>query len=43
MVCYVGVQDNPFFAVTDKDGLFKIPDVPAGKYTLTAYRLKTHS
>jgi plastocyanin len=42
MFCYVGVQDNPFFAVTDKDGHFNIPNVPAGTYTLTAYHLKTH-
>lgn len=42
MFCYVGVQDHPFFAVTDKDGQFKIPNVPPGKYTLTAYHLKTH-
>lgn len=42
MFCYVGVQDHPFFAVTDKDGNFKISNVPPGKYTLTAYHLKTH-
>jgi len=40
MFCYVGVQDNPYFAVTDKDGQFKIPNLPAGDYTLTAYHLK---
>ena len=43
MFCYVGVQDHPFFAVTDKDGQFKIPDLPAGDYTLTAYHLKATS
>lgn len=42
MFSYVGVQDNPYFAVTDKDGNFKIPGVPAGTYTLTAYHLKAH-
>jgi hypothetical protein len=42
MFAYVGVQDNPFFAITDKDGNFKIANVPAGKYTLTAYHLKAH-
>lgn len=42
MFCYVGVLDHPFFAVTDKDGNFKIADVPPGSYTLTAYHLKTH-
>ena len=40
MFCYVGVVDNPYFAVTDKDGQFKIPNLPAGDYTLTAYHLK---
>jgi hypothetical protein len=42
MFCYVGVCDHPFFAVTDKDGNFKIANVPPGDYTLTAYHLKTH-
>jgi hypothetical protein len=42
MFAYVGVQDNPYFAITDKDGNFKIADVPPGTYTLTAYHLKTH-
>ena len=34
MFAYVGVLDHPYFAVTDKDGSFKISGVPAGKYTL---------
>ena len=42
MMCYVGVQDNPFFAVTDKDGHYAIPKVPPGNYTLTAHHPKTH-
>jgi len=40
MYCYVAVQDNPFFAVTDKDGQFTIKDLPPGTYTLNAYHLK---
>jgi plastocyanin len=40
MFCYVAVQDNPYFAVTDKDGQFTIKDLPAGTYTLNAYHLK---
>jgi hypothetical protein len=36
------VLNHPFFAVTDKDGNFKIANVPAGTYTLTAYHLKAH-
>jgi hypothetical protein len=42
MFAYVGICENPFFAVTDKDGNFTIKDVPPGNYTLTAYHLKTH-
>jgi hypothetical protein len=42
MFAYVGVMDHPFFAVTDGDGNFKIPNVPAGEHTLTAYHLKAH-
>jgi plastocyanin len=40
MFCYVGVSDNPYFAVTDQDGNFKISNLPPGNYTLTAYHLK---
>ena len=42
MFAYVGVVDHPFFAVTDKDGSFKISNLPAGKYTIEAYHLKAH-
>ena len=42
MFAYVGVVDHPFFAVTDKDGSFKIFNLPAGKYTIEAYHLKAH-
>jgi hypothetical protein len=42
MFAYAGVAANPFYAVTDADGNFKIPNVPAGSYTLTAYHLKAH-
>ncbi|MGD1083178.1 MAG: carboxypeptidase regulatory-like domain-containing protein [Verrucomicrobiota bacterium] len=42
MFAYVGVVDNPFFAVTDADGNFKIPNLPPGDYTLTAYHVKAH-
>lgn len=36
MFAYVGVVDNPFYAVTGADGSFSIKDLPAGKYTLEA-------
>jgi plastocyanin len=34
MNCVVLVLENPFFAYAGPDGHFKIPDVPAGNYTL---------
>jgi plastocyanin len=43
MLAYVGVVDNPFFAVTDADGNFKIPNLPPGDYTLTAFHVKAHA
>ncbi len=42
MFAYVAVLDNPYFAITDKDGNFKISNVPPGKYTIVAYHVKTH-
>jgi len=43
MFAYVGVFDHPFFAVTDKEGNFKISGLPNGKYTLAAYHRRTHT
>ncbi|MCP5525325.1 MAG: hypothetical protein H7A47_00780 [Verrucomicrobiales bacterium] len=41
MFAYVGVLDHPFFAVTDKDGKFKLPaELPPGEYTLVALHRK---
>jgi hypothetical protein len=38
---YASVMTNPFFAITDKDGLFQFPSgLPAGKYTIAANHLK---
>jgi len=34
MFAWVTVVDNPYFAVSDKDGKFTIKNVPPGKYTL---------
>jgi plastocyanin len=42
MFAYVGVVSNPYYAITDDGGNFKIRDLPPGEYTLTAYHLKTH-
>lgn len=40
MFAYVGVVDHPYFAVTDKDGNFKISGLPAGEYTIEAMHRK---
>lgn len=34
---YVDVLENPYFAVTDKDGSYKIADVPPGTYTVKVW------
>jgi plastocyanin len=36
MSAYVGIVDNPFYAVSDESGSFNISKLPAGKYTLEA-------
>jgi hypothetical protein len=40
MFAYVGVVDNPYFAVSDEEGNYKISGLPAGDYTIEAYHLK---
>ena len=37
MVSHIIVLDNPFFALTDRDGFFVISGVPDGEYTLRAW------
>ncbi|MGB0153891.1 MAG: PQQ-binding-like beta-propeller repeat protein [Verrucomicrobiales bacterium] len=37
MTAHLWVMDHPFFAVTDSDGKFVIPDLPPGDYTLAAW------
>jgi plastocyanin len=37
MRAYVGVLDHPYFAVTDEEGRFVIPALPAGTYTIEAW------
>lgn len=37
MHAYVAVQDHPFFAVTNSDGVFEIKGLPQGTYTLEAW------
>ena len=40
MFAYATVVDQPYFAVTDAEGKFKIANVPAGKYTVEAAHRK---
>jgi plastocyanin len=37
MSAYVYVTDSPFYAITDKQGKFRINDVPPGEYTLRVW------
>ena len=34
---YIGVLEHPFFAVTDANGRFSIPALPAGTYTIEVW------
>jgi Carboxypeptidase regulatory-like domain len=38
MKAYIGVFDNPYFAVTGKDGAFTLKNVPPGTYTVEAWQ-----
>lgn len=40
MFAWVSVFDHPYFAVSGKDGTFKISNVPPGKYTVQAAHRK---
>lgn len=40
MEAFVVVLTNPYFAVTDKDGSFKITDIPDGHYVLKVFGKK---
>lgn len=37
MLAYLGVVDNPFYAVTGADGVFTLKDLPPGRYTLAVW------
>src|SRR5712691_12203964 len=38
MLGWVYVADNPYYAITAKDGTFTIKDVPPGSYTLVTWQ-----
>jgi plastocyanin len=38
MRAYIGVMRTPFFSVSGENGAFEIKNVPAGKYTVIAWR-----
>jgi plastocyanin len=40
MIAYTVVLENSAFAMTDRDGNFRINDLPAGTYTINAWRPK---
>lgn len=40
MFSYVGLVNHPYYAVTGKDGTFKLAGLPDGKYTIEAYHRK---
>jgi plastocyanin len=40
MNAYVGVMDNPYYAVTGEDGKFELKSLPPGTYTIEAWHEK---
>ncbi len=40
MAGFIGVQDNPYFAVTGDDGAFTLPNLPPGEYEIEAWHEK---
>ena len=38
MHAFIGVVDNPYFAVTGDDGTFELKNVPPGEYTIEAWQ-----
>jgi hypothetical protein len=40
MHAYIGVVDNPYFAVSGSDGTFSISNLPPGDYVIEAWQEK---
>jgi hypothetical protein len=43
MLAWIYVADNPYYAVTDKEGKFTIANVPPGNYTMVIWQEHTGS
>ena len=41
MLGFIPVFDHPYFAVTNEQGAFSIPDLPPGNYVLKAWHEET--
>jgi plastocyanin len=40
MHAFIGVLDHPFFATTNEDGTFNLPNLPPGSYTVAVWQEK---
>ncbi|HTF24603.1 MAG TPA: carboxypeptidase-like regulatory domain-containing protein [Candidatus Limnocylindria bacterium] len=40
MQAYIGVVDNPYFAVSGEDGSYRIGNLPPGTYTVAIWQEK---
>ena len=40
MHAYIGVLDHPYFSVSKEDGVFDIPNLPPGTYTVAVWHEK---
>lgn len=43
MLAWIYAADNPYYAITGKDGTFSIPAVPPGEYTMVVWQEHTGS
>jgi hypothetical protein len=41
MLAWIYAADNPYYAVTGKDGSFELRDVPPGQYTMVVWQEHT--
>jgi hypothetical protein len=43
MLAWIYAADNPYYAITGRDGTFSIPAVPPGEYTMVVWQEYTGS